>query len=347
MTAKQIFPVWKDCTLYVNNETATVHEILNSDLSELLQLKTEFVSMTDLCVYITGCINQNISSITIYWHAYSEVIYALTGIIHCEKISIECGIKSTDNNILYEKPKLFLLRENLAPTELRWKSLIKTKTIKSALSPNQNEIFPKIAHKPSILLEIEEAPRFKEMVSCIWKLVAEEAIITSKSENDIVKTCKKLAESQRYTLTNGTVLQNFILVHACLFKLGAVNFWEEMNGKLRQRPELMSKSFTGHEECFYNCYYLCTLLNSIYSYKTLLPEIVDNTRSIHVVVKAYYSEHIDVSYKILSYSTNMMNLFSQYLNFTDLLPYINKHIKIDVSASKQDMIKFLNACLGL
>ncbi|ANC96564.1 tegument protein UL88 [macacine betaherpesvirus 9] len=339
------FHLWRDCGLHVDAETVMIHEIVSSDLGNLLQLKTDKVLMSNLCAYITGCLNRSVFTVVLYWHSYSEIIYTLTGLIHCEKIVIECGTDiSKSSSLIYDKPKILLLRDKLEPIELKWKCAVKVVTIQKKLSPYVPEIFP-ILPNHQFVLENEELPIFRDRIAYILKVVVTKIPTDSKKEQHMINKCHELANLQTFAI-NGNILESFVLTQVCLFKLGAVNMWEEITGNIRTKTQMFSKSFIEHKEFLSSCYLLCSLLNSIYKHRSLLPEMLENNQIVHTVVKKYYSECNEVSYKTLLYATNVIYLFSQNKDISEVLSNIKKHISIDTSASKMDLTRFLEACLG-
>nr|ARJ99862.1 U59 [Human betaherpesvirus 6] len=339
---------WFDCAIRLDSETIAVHEIFNSDLSKLLNLHSKTVYMSDLCAFISGCVNRNVGKLTIYWHVYGDIIYALTGILHCVKITIECGERIADGRYrLYEVPKLFLMRGQSTPLELKWKHAVGIATTnKPLLTHVLTDVLETSPFTlPDTLLSVQELSIFRERLSYIYYVLGLDVDIVARTEREIFQKCAELARLQQVFLIQGNIMENFVLVQACLFQLGADGLWEEMFGSVRPRPELMSSAFIQHRVMVNNCYCLAVIFNAIYKHKVSLPTVERSHEIVHRVVQEYYKSYVNAPLSVFVCATKVLTLFTEEYNFQSALVFVSQFFQVDVEASRADVIRLFLACL--
>lgn len=339
---------WRDGALQVNDNMFVVHEIFSSDVINVVNAARTSIYVSDLSYYVSGCYDRPIRQVTIYWHTHSEIVYAITGLLYCKKIILECGSSQGDTYKIYPVPKIWLFKNRANPIEFKWKHTVKIATIKN-LPPAPGltlGFLPKNGPPPPHdFFVVKHSDRFLEHLSSVYVAVTEDVALESETELRAIESCRNAARSRPLKLMGGSIVQNFILKQACLYLLGERGTLEDVLGSIRSRDRFKSRKFYLHALLAGNAYALAATLNSIHKYKDKLSVFEDRVHNgddvVRTTVLNYYNDFVDTNNAAVAHGVRVIELFRRRWNFEDVNAYLKPMIEIDAGATRGDVIKLL------
>ncbi|AGT99251.1 tegument protein [Suid betaherpesvirus 2] len=332
---------WQDAGLCLEGGSIIAHELRCEAIARHMKLDSDVVMIPDLSVHVSGRCNRRVCGFSVYWNTNSAIVYAMTGIVYCYKIYIECGQPlAEDVHEIYTKPKIFLMRDSSRSTELRWNDNIQVRVVQTSAHLSKFMITDEgefgVLEK---YMECSETELFRKTVSSIYVCVTQNVCMVSERELSTMEKVNRLASEKKLLLFDGSRVENFFLSEVCVLQLGGESRISDVLGSVKVREHLSDLRFTGHRVCMMNAYKLAMVLNSVYENKHALPVVDAIDRDAYRgVAERYFRNFIDVNNATIDFAAKLLRNFNETFSIQSICEECPFEARSEVSKSNMTML---------
>ncbi|APZ76290.1 hypothetical protein MRV_0079 [Murid herpesvirus 3] len=325
---------WIDGALKLKNKNFLTHEITNTSIANIIKNKNQSCYMYEVCIYVYGLSNINTNKLVINWKLYNDLIYALTGLLHCDNLYIEFGENNGSNYIFYSPPKLYILNYDQR-IDLEWKCDMIQRSLYTLDTFDFK--FLNVENIPDSVLCTKETTLFTRRLSSIYNTFVYNNFL-SESELQLVKQFNK---DRSMLLLNIDKIGHNILVEACLYKLQYDNIFETMLVETVHRDNLASNTFDLHKKLLQSAYDLAFVFNCIYKEQKNLPPLDERSSQIHPLISKYFNPFLNVNNTIINYANKAINMYFKNWSTSSSLIYFKSLIHMNAVVEREDIVRIL------